>query len=386
MSPLGRHPARVSASSSSRCRRAARISRAAGSKRLCRRDPEFPAAIVWTIYYDTPALVSLGEKINSDYLKRKIRVRWYSDLEGRVSGPAFVEAKLRVGHAALESARAAALSRPTRLRGGICRTRGCWRLPLLLRDQGVLGQESWQPMMLIRYRRDRFIEPLTQSRVSLDADISAARGEPAVSVRADLSPLATAVLEVKGGGDELPAALRPLLALGLRKRSFSKFLVVYAHMTRSAIGCLVYGSARDTMQQQLDNLFGALTQGTGPQVTPLAFLHADGRVAAVVDVHRVSVRALLFEPRDRQPGASRVSVARHLDHGDLRHDPVLAAALARPAWRVVDRPLPHADQGARGNRVHHARHRRRRSRWRRSSCRSSASSSSSRSPRCSVRR
>jgi preprotein translocase subunit SecF len=26
------------------------------------------------------------------------------------------------------------------------------------------------------------------------------------------------------------------------------------------------------MQQQLDNLFGALTQGTGPQVTPLAFL------------------------------------------------------------------------------------------------------------------
>ena len=26
------------------------------------------------------------------------------------------------------------------------------------------------------------------------------------------------------------------------------------------------------MQQQLDNLFGALTQGSGPQVTPLAFL------------------------------------------------------------------------------------------------------------------
>ena len=64
---------------------------------VCRRDPEFPAAVVWTIYYDTPALVSLGEKINSDYLKRKIRVRWYSDLEGRVSGPAFVEAKFRMG-------------------------------------------------------------------------------------------------------------------------------------------------------------------------------------------------------------------------------------------------------------------------------------------------
>ena len=55
-------------------------------ERCCRRDPEFPAAVVWTIYYDTPALLSLGEKINSDYLKRKIRVRWYSDLDGRSPG------------------------------------------------------------------------------------------------------------------------------------------------------------------------------------------------------------------------------------------------------------------------------------------------------------
>ena len=43
----------------------------------------------------------------------------------------------------------------------------------------------------------------------------------------NLSPLATAVLEVKGSGDELPVALRPLLALGLHKTSFSKLLVVH---------------------------------------------------------------------------------------------------------------------------------------------------------------
>jgi hypothetical protein len=202
---------------------------------LCRRDPEFPSAIVWTIYYDTPALVSLGEKVNSDYLKRKIRVRWYSDLEGRVTGPAFVEAKLRVG--TLRSKARARLPYPadevarwdlqdTRLR----------RLPLLLRDQGVLGQDPWQPMMLLRYRRDRFIEPLTQSRVSLDAEIAAVRVNPRFLSVIDPSPLATAVLEVKGGSEELPAVLRPLLALGSRKSSFSKLLVVYAHLTRNAIG------------------------------------------------------------------------------------------------------------------------------------------------------
>ena len=33
-------------------------------------------------------------------------------------------------------------------------------------------------MMLIRYRRDRFIEPLTRSRVSLDADIAGAAVNP----------------------------------------------------------------------------------------------------------------------------------------------------------------------------------------------------------------
>ena len=198
---------------------------------VCRRDPEFPAAVVWTIYYDTPALSSLGEKINSDYLKRKIRVRWYSDLEERVSGPAFVEAKLRVG--TRRSKVRALLPYPA---DEIAR----WDLqdprlltpPLLLREHGVLHQQSWQPTMLIRYRRDRFREPLTRSRVSLDADISASAANPRFVSAPDLSPLATAVLEVKGSGDELPAVLRPLLALGLHKRSFSKFLVVHAHMTR----------------------------------------------------------------------------------------------------------------------------------------------------------
>ena len=90
-------------------------------------------------------------------------------------------------------------------------------------------------MMLLRYRRDRFIEPLTQSRVSLDAEIAAVRVNPRFLSVDDRSPLATAVLEVKGGCDELPAVLRPILALGGRKSSFSKLLVVHAHLTRRGL-------------------------------------------------------------------------------------------------------------------------------------------------------
>ena len=201
---------------------------------LCRPDPEFPSALVWTIYYDTPALDSLGEKINSDYLKRKIRVRWYSDLNGRVTGPAFVEAKRRVG-----TRRSKARERLPYPAEEIAR----WELqdarlldfPLLLRPHGILGQESWQPMMQIRYRRDRFVEPLTRSRVSLDSDITGVAANPRFVSATDLSPLPVAVLEVKGAEDELPPVLRSLLSLGLHKRSFSKFLVVYAHMTRQRL-------------------------------------------------------------------------------------------------------------------------------------------------------
>jgi len=201
---------------------------------VCRRDPEFPAAIVWTIYYDSPALVSLGEKMNSDYLKRKIRVRWYSDVHGRVSGPAFVEAKIRVG--TRRSKVRALLPFPAdEVAGWDLQDPRMLAFPLLLREHGVLHQQSWLPMIAIRYRRDRFIEPLTRSRVSLDSDISGVSANARVMSAPDLSPLATAVLEVKGAADELPRSLLPLLALGLHKRSFSKFLVVHAQMARGVL-------------------------------------------------------------------------------------------------------------------------------------------------------
>ena len=142
-------------------------------ERLCRRDPRYPAAIVWTMYYDTPAMISLGEKVNSEYLKRKIRVRWYADLDGRVLEPVFVEAKLRVG----------ALRTKVRERVPVPATEiAQWdlqdprlsRLPRMLQAGGILGIEPWQPVMLIRYRRDRFVEPRSRARVSLDTDIAAA--------------------------------------------------------------------------------------------------------------------------------------------------------------------------------------------------------------------
>jgi VTC domain len=203
-------------------------------ERMCRRDSKFPTAIVWTIYYDTPALLSLGEKINSDYLKRKIRVRWYSDLAGRATGPAFVEAKLRVGNQ--RSKVRERLPYPAEeLAGWDLQDARLRAFPKLLNQLGILAHDSWQPLMLIRYRRDRFIEPLSNSRISLDSDIAAAALNRTFMSVIDPAPIGVAVLEVKGASDALPLALRPLLQLGLHKRSFSKFLVVYSHMMRRVL-------------------------------------------------------------------------------------------------------------------------------------------------------
>jgi len=102
---------------------------------------------------------------------------------------------------------------------------------VLLREHGILAGEIWQPVIAIRYRRDRFIEPLSGSRVSLDADIAAVAVNPTFVSAADLTPVGSAVIEVKGMSDELPMAMRSLLHVGARKGSFSKFLAVYNHAT-----------------------------------------------------------------------------------------------------------------------------------------------------------
>ena len=203
-------------------------------ERLCRRDPRYPAAIVWTMYYDTPGLVSLGEKVNSEYLKRKIRVRWYAGLDGLPLEPVFVEAKLRIGTLRTKVRERVPVPAAEIAKWDLRDPRFS-SLPRMLHAGGMLGLEPWQPAMLIRYRRDRFVEPRSRARVSLDTDIAAVAVHPRLAHAADTTPLGTAVLEVKGQEDALPLTLHPLLALGIRKGAFSKLFAVYAHAAHQLV-------------------------------------------------------------------------------------------------------------------------------------------------------
>jgi len=127
----------------------------------CSPDPQFPQGTVSSIYYDTPDLRHLREKINSDYLKTKIRVRWYAGLDGGEAGEtSFVEAKHKQGgrreKTRVETRHSGRWLAKTELSDLDLRT-----IPWTLRDRGIFVCPTLCPVFEISYKRYRFLERLT---------------------------------------------------------------------------------------------------------------------------------------------------------------------------------------------------------------------------------
>jgi hypothetical protein len=196
---------------------------------VCRPDPSYGRADVWTVYYDTAEQRSLREKINSDYLKTKLRVRWYAAPGGAAAGDAFLEVKRRVGdrrekiRVVLDGVAGDLAGRPLADR--------VWReLPGRLAPAGVSLQGVWQPVLAIVYRRSRFVDAASGARVSCDGGIRAAAVRGGVLPGWHGAPLPVGVVEVKGRSDELPVNLRSLVRFDARLSAFSKYAAVWAHM------------------------------------------------------------------------------------------------------------------------------------------------------------
>lgn len=195
---------------------------------VCRRDPQHPEGFVNSIYFDTPTLRYINEKINSDYFKTKVRLRWY-EVPGHSSSSAFLEAKFRIG------TRREKLRLPVPLDGlALSHLQldhpTLRELPSRLRPLGVPVSPLLQPVLVVRYRRDRFVTPETGTRVSLDAQITVPKVNHGLLAAANPSPLQTAVVEIKGADPDLPPVLRHLVDFGGRKASFSKYLACYDHV------------------------------------------------------------------------------------------------------------------------------------------------------------
>jgi hypothetical protein len=202
---------------------------------VCAPDPVYPAATVSTIYFDTPTLRLLGEKIDSTYLKTKVRLRWYSPLQGGDQGArAFLEVKGRVGD------RRQKVRVQTPLTAGLLNDLALDRPELTdvadrARALGIPIPARLLPVLLMRYDRYRFVEPISASRISIDINITAPRGHHRLVRDAAPVVLRYAVLEVKGASTELPRVLHPLIRAGARRDSSSKYaaaacaMLNYAH-------------------------------------------------------------------------------------------------------------------------------------------------------------
>ena len=181
-----------------------------------------PSGRVFSLYLDSDDRRSLQAATNGDYRKSKVRLRWYEpDDEGPARPGVFLEVKRKTG------LRRTKLRRPIeiperRLKTGNIGASDALLIREMLWHMGVVVGRWLRPVSLIDYERLRFFDPTRSLRVALDRDIrtSGGGGRPAWLGRA---PLPIAVLETKGPRRELPEPLGALIALGLRRQSFSKF-------------------------------------------------------------------------------------------------------------------------------------------------------------------
>jgi hypothetical protein len=201
---------------------------------VCLPDRSVPPGRVHTVYFDTPALTLLGEKIDSDYLKTKVRIRWYSDLHGRPGPAVFAEVKLRVGNrrakirVALQVSIEDVVTRP--LDDPMWTA---WLRPV--RELVPQLPAALEPLLRLDYIRHRLLDVAGRARVTLDERIFADGLNPRRLHGRIPATIPWAVFEYKSSSGELPARLSPITRFGARRGSISKYLACYQLVTRTAL-------------------------------------------------------------------------------------------------------------------------------------------------------
>ncbi len=200
--------------------------------RYCSPDPEYPRGTVSSIYYDTMNWKYLNEKLNSYYLKTKVRLRWYSDIEySKHDNVTFLEVKYKIG-GRRDKIRVDTSFTGSELAAMPLENNELIHIINMFRTKGVIINDNLFPAFQISYKRLRYIDPYTGSRICFDYDISSPRSSRMMIPHIRSATLQTAVFEIKGAESELPVSLYPLTDMGLLKSSFSKYSACYHKLTR----------------------------------------------------------------------------------------------------------------------------------------------------------
>lgn len=197
-------------------------------KALCTKDAKNPIANVSSIYYDSLSFDSLNEKVNSDYYKSKVRLRWYQDYNTQqLSEKAYAEAKFRIG-SQRKKYRVASTLTPKTLESISLDDHSLSNTITQLQQNGILINKPVFPTLLIQYTRQRFIDPVSGNRISIDNQIKTSRWSQRMLPGASTTTLQNAVIEIKGNSTQLPIGLQILTQFGVRKSSFSKYLSCFS--------------------------------------------------------------------------------------------------------------------------------------------------------------
>ncbi|HEY2921119.1 MAG TPA: VTC domain-containing protein [Candidatus Binatia bacterium] len=187
------------------------------------RDPAFYFGPVVSLYYDTPSLSFYGQVCDGDFIKTKIRLRWYQTrfAPEQESVTCYLEIKRKYGARRQKQRQQLALE--TRfLSGDLFSHPAIVDAPNDMPEARATGGGLLVPVLIVQYERFRFVDPRSGARISLDTGVVCSGANAAYIADAAPLVLETDVLEVKGILDGLPGCLLPI-SRHLRKRSFSKY-------------------------------------------------------------------------------------------------------------------------------------------------------------------
>lgn len=180
-------------------------------------DPSYPENIVHTVYFSTPFMNEIDEKLDSDNFKEKFRIRAYSENLKSKPHNKFLENKTTLN------------GRRIKKRKFISKNADFFESPFLYKKDfsnpifnGPFG--SLIPTIYMTYRRIRGIDVRNKSRVNLDLDIRVVKANNSSIGLTSCHTLPYAVFEAKAS--EADHASRSIRILGGRQAdSFSKFIL-----------------------------------------------------------------------------------------------------------------------------------------------------------------
>jgi hypothetical protein len=199
---------------------------AAGLTAMCPLDDEFPVNIVHSVYFDSPDLASYEEKANGDYLKAKLRLRWYAQpRETRRAGTdawtAWLEVKLRQGSRGMKRRKLLHLPGPSPTEG-----LNPERLGAIVQEH--LGSPR-RPSCWLSYARTRLRGPDGATRLSIDRDLRVEWVARWIAARPAGPGPQVFVVEVKGPTAAVHPGLSSLIVRHARKRAVSKYALCLEH-------------------------------------------------------------------------------------------------------------------------------------------------------------